>query len=424
MSSSQLFTEALKYIPGGVNSPVRACAAVGGRPRFAARGEGAYIFDEDGRKYIDFTNSWGPLILGHAPKLVIEAISRTARLGTTFGAPTARETKLAETVSRLMPQVPMIRLVSSGTEAAMSAVRLARGASGRDLILKFTGCYHGHADSLLVSAGSGLATLSLPGSLGVPKALAELTLTCPFNDSGRLKALLEKYGGQLAAVITEIVPGNMGLVLPKPDFLETLAGLSSQGILLIADEVITGFRLGLGGAQDFYKIKPDLTVLGKILGGGLPLAAFGGRADLMNQLAPAGGVYQAGTLSGNPLAVAAGLAVLDELELNPEIYFEIAALTEQWTQGLEDRFRKKGIPSYLSRIGSMSTVFFASGPVENYEDAQKSDLKLFSAYWRAMLDEGIWLPPSQFETAFLSAAFTEDTVAEGLEKADRALAKI
>ncbi|MDR1608951.1 MAG: glutamate-1-semialdehyde 2,1-aminomutase [Deltaproteobacteria bacterium] len=417
LDSSALYKEALKLIPGGVNSPVRAGQAVGAEPKFVARGQGAYIFDVEGQKYVDFVGSWGPLILGHAYSPVVEAIAEAARLGSSFGAPTEAETKLATLIHSHLPNVPMLRLVNSGTEAAMSAIRLARGATSRDKILKFTGCYHGHADSLLVAAGSGLATFSLPSSLGTPKSLAELTITCPYNDPESLKELLAKAGDQIAAVIVELVAGNMGLVLPKPEFIEALKTLPQKyGALLIADEVITGFRVGFGGAQGLYSLKPDLTILGKIIGGGLPLAAFGGRRDLMEQLAPLGGVYQAGTLSGNPVAVAAGLATLETLTANPQIYIDLTALTEKWTTGLSSLIEAKGWPHTITRLGSMNTLFFSPDPVYDLASAQKSDTRLYGAYFRTARASGVWLPPSQFETTFLSAAFTEATVNEALAR--------
>ncbi|MDR1084244.1 MAG: glutamate-1-semialdehyde 2,1-aminomutase [Deltaproteobacteria bacterium] len=422
--SSRLYREALKLIPGGVNSPVRACRTVGREPLFVSHGRGAYIWDADGKKYIDFVSSWGPLILGHAHPEIVAAVTRAAEKGSSFGAPHEAETRLAELINRLMPGLEMVRLVSSGTEAAMSAVRLARGATGRDKILKFTGCYHGHADSLLVAAGSGLATFSLPGSLGVPKCLAGLTVTCPYNDPESLKTLLARTGDSLAAVIVEVAAGNMGLVPPKPEFLDVLKDLKRYGILLIADEVITGFRVGLKGAQHYYGLSPELTVLGKIIGGGLPLAAFGGRKELMELLAPLGGVYQAGTLSGNPPAVAAGLKTLEILAENPDIYPKTASLNDIWTSGLGELAKVKGCPHYLTKLESMSTIFFTEGPVFDLSSASKSDLNFYGAYFRAMSDEGIWLAPSQFETAFLSAAFTESIVSEALDKAKKAFQKI
>jgi glutamate-1-semialdehyde 2,1-aminomutase len=378
----------------------------------------------EGQKYIDFVGSWGPLILGHAYPTVVEAIIKAAQKGSTYGAPTEGETRLAELIKLHMPNVPTVRLVSSGTEAAMSAIRLARGFTGREKIVKFAGCYHGHADSLLVAAGSGLTTLSLPSSLGVPKSLAALTIVAPYNDPESLKKIFEAEGQNIAAVIVELIAGNMGLVLPSPDFIAALKTLpKAHGALLIADEVITGFRVGLGGAQELYGLKPDLTVLGKIIGGGLPLAAFGGPQEITSFLAPQGGVYQAGTLSGNPLAVAAGIATLETLAANPNIYSQMASLTETWTNGLTKIFKDHNLSTFLTSKGSASTVFFNQGPVYNLETALKSDLKAYGAYYRAMRDQGIWLPPSQFETTFLSTAFTPKIVNAALEIAALAVKK-
>jgi glutamate-1-semialdehyde 2,1-aminomutase len=421
-SSEELFKQASELIPGGVNSPVRACRSVGTTPRFVKKGLGARIYDEDGTEYFDLVGSWGPLIFGHRPPSVVNAVLRTLEKGSTFGAPTAAETQLARLIHRHLPSVEMVRLVSSGTEAAMSAVRLARGATNRDRLVKFDGCYHGHADSLLVAAGSGLATQGLPWSLGVPESLAALTISCPYNDPESLGEVFRRLGPQIAAVIIEPVAGNMGLVLPKPGFLETVAQLCRQhGALLIFDEVITGFRLGLGGAQGLYGIKPDLTVLGKIIGGGLPLAAFGGRRDLMELLAPLGGVYQAGTLSGNPLAVAAGIATLERLEAEKGLYGRLDYMNRRWTDGLLELTRAKGLPACTNRLGSMSTLFFTPGPVDDFKSANQSDTARYGAWFRAMLQEGVWLPPSQFETQFISAGFLFDEIDLLLEKAEKAL---
>jgi glutamate-1-semialdehyde 2,1-aminomutase len=425
LDSRRLYEEALALIPGGVNSPVRACLAVDATPKFVARGQGAYLWDVDGQKYIDLVGSWGPLILGHAYPSVVQAINEAVQNGSTFGAPTEGESRLVALIKRHMPRVEMARLVNSGTEAAMSAIRLARGATGRDIIVKFAGCYHGHFDSLLVAAGSGLATFGLPSSLGVPKSLAELTVVCPYNDADSLAEIFRRLGPRVAAVIVEPIAGNMGLVLPKPEFLAALSRLPmEQGALLIADEVITGFRVGLSGAQGLYGLKPDLTILGKIIGGGLPLAAFGGRRELMEKLAPLGGVYQAGTLSGNPLAVAAGLATLEALSSDPGIYDRLSTLTERWAQGLSALLNAKGTPYTVTRLASMSTLFFAPGPVNDLDSASKSDLKFYGSYFRALRDKGLWLPPSQFETTFLSAPFTAEIVDEALERVEGGLKKI
>ncbi|MDR2386379.1 MAG: glutamate-1-semialdehyde 2,1-aminomutase [Deltaproteobacteria bacterium] len=419
--SAVLFEEAQKYIPGGVNSPVRACQAVGASPRFVKKGQGARLYDEDGREYLDLVGSWGPLIFGHCPPSVIKAITEAAKNGTTFGAPTEAETRLAALISENVPSMEMVRLVSSGTEAAMSAIRLARGATSRDKIVKFEGCYHGHADSLLVAAGSGVVTQSIPGSLGVPKALAELTITCPYNDLEALEQRFKLAGPEIAAVIVEPVAGNMGLVLPKDGFLQGLAELCQKyGALFICDEVITGFRLGLGGAQELYQIKPDLTVLGKIIGGGLPLAAFGGKKAYMELLAPLGGVYQAGTLSGNPLAVAAGIAAIERLQ-SEEPYGRINHMSARWAEGLRTLAKDKGLPVTVNQLGSMSTIFFTPDPVYDLATAKKSDLKLYSAWFRAMLELGVWLPPSQFESLFISAGILFSEVDDLLEAAEKAL---
>ncbi|MDR2442348.1 MAG: glutamate-1-semialdehyde 2,1-aminomutase [Deltaproteobacteria bacterium] len=424
-SHEELYQEACQVIPGGVNSPVRACQAVGAVPRFVKRGLGSRIYDENGVEYIDLVCSWGPLIFGHRPPSVAKAVSAALDFGSTFGAPTIAETTLAKLICRHMPSVEMVRLVSSGTEAAMSAIRLARGATNRDRIIKFNGCYHGHADSLLVAAGSGLATFSLPGSLGVPKALANLTITCPYNDPESLTEIFRQIGHEVAAVIVEPIAGNMGVVPPKPGFLETAQNLCREyGALLIFDEVITGFRVGLGGAQGFYGLKPDLTVLGKVIGGGLPLAAFGGRRDLMELLAPLGGVYQAGTLSGNPLAVAAGIATIERLEEEKGLYGRLDFMSSRLAEGLTELAKTKGLPSCVNRVGSMSTLFFTEGPVYDFDSASRSDTWLYGAWYRAMLKEGVWLPPSQFETMFVSAGFLFDEIDIILDRAENALATL
>ncbi|MBI3625954.1 MAG: glutamate-1-semialdehyde 2,1-aminomutase [Candidatus Rokubacteria bacterium] len=394
-------------MPGGVNSPVRAFGAVGGRPFFVSRGEGARIWDEDGRSYLDFLGSWGPLILGHAPAPVVEAVGEAIRRGTSFGAPTAREVELAELISRAIPSVEMVRLVSSGTEAAMSAIRLARGATGRDAIIKFEGCYHGHADSLLVKAGSGGATFSIPDSLGVPSALASLTLTLPFNDLAAVRRTLETRDGKIAAVIVEPVAGNMGVVPPTRGFLQGLRDLTRHhGALLIFDEVITGFRVAYGGAQSFYGVSPDLTCLGKIIGGGLPVGAYGGRRDLMEHVAPLGKVYQAGTLSGNPLTVTAGLATLRALA-DPTVYRRLEAMGAKLQAGVEAAAREAGVLLTVNRVGSMLTPFFAAGPVTDFESAKRSNTSRYAKFFQGMLARGVFFAPSQFEAAFVSLAHSE-----------------
>ena len=416
--SKKLYEEAVQVIPGGVNSPVRACRSVGSDPIFVERGRGARIFDADGRSYLDFVSSWGPLICGHAAPWVVKAAAEALERGSSFGAPTEAEVRLAQRLITHYPATEMARLVSSGTEAAMSAIRLARGFTGRDRLVKFQGCYHGHADSLLVAAGSGLATLGLPGCPGVPPALAELTLTAPYNDVPALTEIMTRYGDSVAAIIVEPVAGNMGVVPPEPGFLPAVADLARRhGALFICDEVITGFRLGLGGAQTLYSLEPDLTIWGKIIGGGLPLAAFGGRKKIMERLAPSGDVYQAGTLSGNPLAVAAGLASVDYLAANPSVYARLTQAGQIWADGLVNLARARGLNVCANRAGSMATLFFTSGPVRDYASALKSDTDLYGAFWRGMLKRGVWLPPSQFEATFTSAGMTPDDVDTALEAA-------
>jgi len=416
--SKKMFAEASQIIPGGVNSPVRACRSVGADPIFVDHGRGARIFDVDGRSYLDFVNSWGPLICGHSTPWVLQAVETAAKKGTSFGAPTEGETRLAKLINQSYPMMEMIRLVNSGTEAGMSAIRLARGFTGRDKIVKFQGCYHGHADSLLVAAGSGVATFGIPGCPGIPPALAELTLTVPYNDTEALTETFKRFGPEIAAVIVEPVPGNMGVVLPQPDFLPAIERLTREhGALFICDEVITGFRLGLGGATEHFGLKPDLVILGKIIGGGLPLAAFGGRREIMEKLAPVGGVYQAGTLSGNPLAVAAGLAAVEYLMAQPSVYSRIKQHTLRWSEGLLSLAQENGLPACGNHIGSLSTLFFTDGPVTDYASAAKSDTELYGAFWRGMLERGVWLAPSQFEASFTSAGMIPDDIDLALDVA-------
>ncbi len=403
--SRALFERALRRIPGGVNSPVRAYRAVGGDPPFLARGQGAHVFDVDGNEYLDYVGSWGPLLLGHRHPAIIEALERALEIGTSFGAPTEAEVEFAEHIHRAMPSVEMVRLVNSGTEAAMAAIRVARGFTGRDLIVKFEGCYHGHTDSLLVKAGSGVATFGIADSVGVPAAFSATTIALPFNAPEALEEAFRRHGDRIAGVIVEPVVGNAGCLPPAPDFLPLLRRVTEQySALLLFDEVMTGFRLAYGGAQQLFGIRPDLTILGKVIGGGLPLAAYGGRADIMSKVSPLGPVYQAGTLSGNPLAVAAGLAALQFLERHPEIYQQLEERTERLCQGLA------GPGFTVNRVGSMFTLFFTPGPVTDYESAKKSDTEAFARYFRAMLEKGIYLPPSQFEAAFLSAAHTAEDI--------------
>ncbi|MBI2544692.1 MAG: glutamate-1-semialdehyde 2,1-aminomutase [Candidatus Rokubacteria bacterium] len=419
--SDSLFEAAQRLIPGGVNSPVRAFRAVGGRPFFVERGEGARIWDVDGRSYLDFLGAWGPLILGHAPAVVVEALSAAARRGTSYGAPTPREVEIAEAISQAMPSIQTLRLVSSGTEAAMSAIRLARGATGRDVIIKFEGCYHGHADSLLVKAGSGGATFSVPDSAGVPASLAALTLTVDFNDLEAVEIAFRDHRDKVAAVIVEPVAGNMGVVPPAPAFLEGLRDLCTHyGALLIFDEVITGFRVAYGGAQSLYGVIPDLTCLGKIIGGGLPVGAYGGRRDLMEHVAPLGGVYQAGTLSGNPLAVAAGLATLRALK-DAGVYQRLETLGARLQAGLETASRAAGVPATVNRVGSMLTLFFTEGPVTDFASAKRSDTGRYAKFFHAMLARGVFLAASQFEAAFVSLAHSEADIESAAQAARQAL---
>jgi glutamate-1-semialdehyde 2,1-aminomutase len=410
-------------IPGGVNSPARAFGAVGGNPPFIARGEGPYVFDIDGNQYLDYVGSWGPLILGHAHPKVIRAVEETARRGMSFGAPTELETELAELIVDAVPSMEMVRFVSSGTEAVMSAIRLARGFTGRDVIVKFAGCYHGHVDSLLVQAGSSATTLGVPTSPGVPLGCTNDTLVLPFNDAERLFDAFRDVD-RIAAVILEPVVGNMGVVEPRPEFLTELRRLTEQhGALLIYDEVITGFRLAYGGAQQVYHQMPDLTILGKIVGGGMPVGAYGGREDVMRQIMPAGPVFQAGTLSGNPVAMAAGLATLKELRDHPP-YARLEELTRRLADGLGEAMAAVGIPHQVARVGSMWTLFFNPKAVTDYDVARQSDTARFAKFFWAMMERGIYLPCSQFEAAFVSAVHTERHIEQTLAAAREALGQI
>jgi glutamate-1-semialdehyde 2,1-aminomutase len=404
--SLRLFERAKARIPGGVNSPVRAWKGVGGTPLFIARGRGAHVFDGDGNRYIDFVGSWGPLIFGHAHPQILRALAKTARNGTTFGAPTEHEVKLAELIVRLIPSVQKVRLVSSGTEATMSALRLSRAYTGRSKIVKFDGCYHGHADGLLVKAGSGIATLGLPDSPGVPSGFAKETLVAKYNDVISVSRLFEQHGKNVAALIVEPVCGNMGVIPPAKGFLSFLRRLTRRyGTLLIFDEVITGFRVAVGGAQSFYGVTPDLTCLGKVLGGGLPLAAFGGRRQIMDLVAPEGPVYQAGTLSGNPLAVAAGLATLGLLT-RPGTYARLEAKGKRLEEGFARILKMYSIHGTINRIGSMMTLFFGIDHVRNADDARNCDRQRFARYFHGMLRRGVYLPPAPFEAMFVSLAHT------------------
>ena len=423
-SSESLFEAAQRVMPGGVNSPVRAFKGVGGTPVFVARAEGAHIVDVDGRSYIDFLGSWGPLILGHAPPAVVEAVTEAARRGTSYGAPTADEVEMAERITRAVPSMEMVRLVSSGTEAAMSAIRLARGVTGRDLLVKFDGCYHGHADSLLVKAGSGGATFGVPDSQGVPLALAALTVAVPFNDLDAVAQVFAERPGDVAAVLVEPVAGNMGVVPPRAGFLAGLRELCTRhGALLVFDEVITGFRVGFGGAQTLYGVRPDLTCLGKVIGGGLPVGAYGGPREVMRHVAPLGGVYQAGTLSGNPLAVASGLAALRALE-DPAAYERLERLGARFERGIAEAGAAAGIPVTVNRVGSMLTAFFAEGPVTDYASAKRADTARYARFFHAMLARGVYLAPSQFEAAFVSLAHSETDLDRAAEACRGAMATL
>ena len=412
--SEAAFQRAQKVIPGGVNSPVRAYRGVGGNPPFIARGQGSHIFDIDGNEYIDYVGSWGPRRLGHRHPAIVEAGRDALETGTSFGAPTEREIDLAEAIREAVPSMEMVRLVNSGTEATMSAIRVARGFTGRDLTVKFEGCYHGHVDSLLVKAGSGLATLGIADTQGVPKGFTDTTVALPFNSVEAVEAAFRAHGERIAAVIVEPVVGNMGCVPPRPGFLEALREITARyGALLILDEVMTGFRVAYGGAQARFGIRPDMTTLGKVIGGGLPIGAYGGRADIMSRVAPVGPVYQAGTLSGNPLAVAAGLAMLRYLKAHPEVYSELetksAAIAGAAPAGIT-----------VNRVGAMFTWFFTDQPVTDWDSARRADTGKFAAFHRSMLEQGIYLPPSQFEAAFVSAAHTDEDVRRTREAAGRA----
>lgn len=409
--SQKLFARAEKVIPGGVNSPVRAFRSVGRTPIFIDRAQGASVWDADGRCYTDYICSWGPLILGHACEPVAEAIVKAAEKGTSYGLPTEAEVEMAELVCSLVQGVEMLRMVSSGTEAVLSALRLARGSTGRELIVKFEGCYHGHTDSMLVKAGSGLATAGQPDSAGVTKAAAAATLTCAYNDIAGIKSIFERYGDDIAAVIVEPVGANMGVVLPEKGFLQALRDITKRhGALLIFDEVITGFRLGIHCASGFYGVVPDLSTFGKIIGGGLPVGAYGGRRDLMEQVAPLGPVYQAGTLSGNPIAMAAGLATLKILKAGPEIYVRLEKHASDFRKGAAEIFDKAGISASVQGLASLGTVFFTEGGVSNYDDAKKCDTKRFARYFNGLLERGVLTAPSQFEAMFFSAAHTHTDV--------------
>jgi glutamate-1-semialdehyde 2,1-aminomutase len=424
--SKELFEEAKKYIPGGVNSPVRAFKSVGGTPRFIAKAKGSHIWDVDGNEYVDYVCSWGPMILGHAHPSVIEAIKEQAEKGTSYGAPTELEVELAKMIVDLVPGVEKVRMVNSGTEATMSAIRLARGYTGRNKVIKFEGGYHGHVDALLVKAGSGLTTFGVPTSPGIPEDFAKHTITVPFNDIDALKRVIDEVGDDVAAVIMEPVMANAGLIIPEDGYLEKVRELTAEkGIVLIFDEVITGFRLSLGGAQEYFGITPDLSCFGKIIGGGLPVGAFGGKKEIMDYLAPEGPVYQAGTLSGNPLAMVAGIATLKELQ-KEGVYESLRKKTEKLSEGLKEAARKAGIEDKLcfKRIESISIVYFTSKDVKNYQDALTSNTKAYAAFFQKMLEQGVYLAPSQFEVAFMSTAHTDEDIEKTIEAAEVAFKEV
>lgn len=418
--SKALYEKAVDLMPGGVNSPVRAFKAVGGDPVFINRGEGARIYDVDGIEYIDYVLSYGPLILGHADDKVIEDVTETAKKGTSFGAPTALENKLAELVIERVPSIEMLRMVSSGTEATLAALRLARGYTGRDKILKFEGCYHGHSDSLLIKAGSGVATLGLPDSPGVPEGIAQNTITVPYNDKESLQVAFDKFGSEIAAVIVEPVAGNMGVVPPVDNFLQFVRDITNEnGTVLIFDEVMTGFRVGYNSAQGYFGITPDLTCLGKVIGGGLPVGCYGGKREIMNHIAPLGSVYQAGTLSGNPIAMQAGISTLSQLD--EKSYDHFNHLGDLLERGLTDVFSKHNVPLTINRAGSMIGFFLNGGPVQNFEQANSSDLALYGRLFKALLSHGVYLAPAQFEGMFLSTKHTEADIEKTIAAFDAAL---
>ena len=422
--SEFFFKEALNLIPGGVNSPVRACGSVGGEPIFIERGEKSNLFDADGNKYIDYVLSWGPLILGHRPACVIDALKKVLETGTSFGAPTQLETKLARLVIDMVPSIEKIRMVNSGTEATMSAIRLARGYTDRDIIIKFDGCYHGHADTLLVAAGSGVATLDIPGSPGVPKSVISNTLSLKFNDIEGFIKIMEEKGDKIAGVIVEPVAGNMGMILPKKGFLETLREYTlKSGSVLIFDEVMTGFRVAQNCAQGLFNITPDLTCFGKVIGGGLPVGAYGGRKDIMDNIAPVGKVYQAGTLSGNPLAMAAGIATLTELQ-NKSVYEELDKKTKKLMNGFQVAADNAGISLKTNHVGSMAGFFFSKEDIFNFDDAKLCDLDRFAKFYKIMLDKGVYLAPSQFEACFVSLAHSDDDIEKTIIAAQEAMAAL
>ena len=413
--SQSLFERAQQHIPGGVNSPVRAFKSVGGTPVFIKKAKGAYLFDEDGNQYIDYINSWGPMILGHAYQPVVDAICAKAADSTSFGTPTELEIQMAELIKQMVPNVDMIRMVNSGTEACMSAVRLARGYTNRNKIIKFEGCYHGHADAFLVKAGSGVATLGIQSVPGVQSYVAQDTLTAPYNDSDEVWRLIQNHPNEIAAIIIEPVCGNMGCILPAPGFLKTLRELCTQhGIVYIFDEVMTGFRLARGGAQELFSIEADLVTLGKIIGGGLPVGAFGGKKEIMQHIAPLGNVYQAGTLSGNPIAMTAGYTLLNELNNNPSIYEGLEKKCKELSEGIHQLLEKKKTPHTINQLGSMMSVHFGAHPVVDFESAKACDNSFFNKFFHHMLENGVYLPPSAFESWFISSALSDEDIRKTL----------
>jgi len=422
--SITVYRRALEMIPGGVDSPVRAFKAIGISPTFIDRARGSKIWDIDGNEYIDYVGSWGPMILGHAHPAVVAALKKAIPKGTSYGAPTFLEVELAAKVKKAFPSMELMRMVSSGTEAVMSAIRLARGYTGRDKILKFEGCYHGHGDSLLVKAGSGAATFGIPDSLGVPEDLAKHTLTASYNDLEGVKSLVRQYSGQIACIIVEPIAGNMGVVLPEKEFLEGLRKIcNGEGIILVFDEVISGFRVAYGGAQELYQINADLTCLGKIIGGGLPVGAYGGKREIMEKIAPLGGVYQAGTLSGNPLAMTAGMVTL-ELLRSKKVYQDLGKKTSYLTEAISEKAEENGISITINRGTGMFTLFFTAGPVKDYRTAKTSDTKRFAQFFIEMMEQGIYLPPSQFEAWFISLAHTQKDLDQTIEACDTAFKKM
>lgn len=423
--SHSIFERAKRVIPGGVNSPVRAFRAVGGNPVFMKKAKGAYLYDEDGNEYVDLINSWGPMILGHAHPLVEEAVKEALVDSPSFGAPTLREVEMAELICSIVPSVEKVRMVNSGTEATMSAVRVARGYTGREKIIKMEGCYHGHGDSFLIAAGSGALTFGTPDSPGVTKGTAQDTLIAPFNSLPHVEKLIAENPGAIAAIILEPVVGNMGCVIPQAGYLQGLRTLcDKQNIVLIFDEVMTGFRLALGGAQELYGVKPDMTTMGKIIGGGLPVGAYGGKKEIMDSVSPAGPIYQAGTLSGNPLAMAAGMAMLKHLKATPAVYQKINGSTDALVNGLHAQLKKAGIPYTINQVGSMFTVFFTSTHVTDFDTAKTTDTNRFASYFQKMLEQGIYLAPSQYEAMFISAAIDEAIVARILTASEKAVAQL